>query len=425
MNKHHHSTMAIPEEHILPPSPDAGSLPTTESVSESLTSGDTPATTSGRAAQIAVCGIGVRLPGGIRTCDDYWDLLFHGRDARGPVPSSRYNAQGFNSSLGGKDGMDIQHGYFLDGDLGALDTSFFRLTKSELEKTDPQQRMLLEVTRECLEDAAEVDYSGRAVGCYVGTFGDDGLLMASKGAGGHGGGYSVTGAGDLMLANRVSYEYNFRGPSMAIKTGCSASLVALHEACRALQHGDATSAVVAGTSVIMTPMLTATMASLGLLSPEASCKSFDAAADGFARAEAVTAVYIKPLEDAIRDGNPIRAVIRATGTNSDGTGQGLVTPNGPAQEALIRKAYDMARLDPKDTAYVEVSRYAAPIRAIVIWCSNLGDADAVHSATGRELQRAIPSRPPLSAVFSGTQAYILAPSSRISDTQKAPRASAA
>jgi acyl transferase domain-containing protein len=147
---------------------------------------------------------------------------------------------------------------------------------------------------------------------------------------------------------------------MAIKTGCSASLAALHEAVRAIQNGDATAAVVAGTSLIMTPALTSAMTALELLSPEGSCKTFDAAADGFARAEAISAVYIKDLDAAIRDGNVIRAVIRGTATNSDGRGQSLVTPNGIAQEALIRKAYADSGLDPSDTAFVEVWYTARP-----------------------------------------------------------------
>lgn len=147
-------------------------------------------------------------------CPDYWNLLHHGRDARGPIPHSRYNLSGFDSSLGGKDGIRIQHGYFLSEDLAALDTSMFSLTRSELEKTDPQQRMLLQVTRECLDDAAETEaaYRGGLIGCYVGTFGDDWLLMGAKDTALQSGAYSVTGAGDLMLANRVSYEYDFRGP---------------------------------------------------------------------------------------------------------------------------------------------------------------------------------------------------------------------
>jgi acyl transferase domain-containing protein len=143
---------------------------------------------------------------------------------------------------------------------------------------------------------------------------------------------------------------------MTVKTGCSASLIALHEACRSIANGDATSAIVGGTSLIMTPTTTAAFFAEGILSPEGSCKSFDASADGFARAEAITAVYIKPLLAAIRDGNAIRAVIRATGSNCDGKGgQGMMAPNGSAQEALMRKVYRDSGLDPAETAYVEAS----------------------------------------------------------------------
>lgn len=144
---------------------------------------------------------------------------------------------------------------------------------------------------------------------------------------------------------------------MVVKTGCSASLIALHEACRALQHGDCTGAIVAGANMIMGPTTTAAMTEEGILSPEGSCKTFDAAADGFARAEAINVVYVKLLDDAIRDGNPIRAIIRNTGTNSDGKSQGLMTPNGAAHESLMRKVYADAGLPPHETAFVEVSPY--------------------------------------------------------------------
>lgn len=142
---------------------------------------------------------------------------------------------------------------------------------------------------------------------------------------------------------------------MVIKTGCSASLVGLHNACRALQSGDCTSAIVAGTSLILGPYLTAAMTQHGLLSPEGSCKTFDAFADGFARGEAINAVYIKRLDDAIRDKNPVRAVIRGTLTNSDGKSQSLMAPNGDSHEALMRKVYQDAGLDPRDTGFVEVN----------------------------------------------------------------------
>nr|RBQ99445.1 hypothetical protein FVER53263_20062 [Fusarium verticillioides] len=315
---------------------------------------DTP-----EAPQIAICGIALRLPGGISNCQDYWDLLYHGLDARRPIPSSRFNINGFNDSLGGKDSIKTRHGYFIEDDLSRLDTSFFSLTKNELERVDPQQRLLLEVTHECLEDAGEITYRGKQVGCYVGTFGDDWLIMNAKEPL-QGGLYATTGGADLMMANRISYEYDFQGPSMVIKTGCSSSAVALHEACRAIQRGDASSAIVGGANMIMTPALTATMSSGEVLAPDASCKTFDAAADGYARAEAITAVYIKPLSDAIRDGNPIRAIVKGTAVNCDGKCVSLVTPNGAAHEALMRKAYCDNGLDPKDTAFVECHGTGTP-----------------------------------------------------------------
>ncbi len=141
---------------------------------------------------------------------------------------------------------------------------------------------------------------------------------------------------------------------MVIKTGCSASLVALHEACRALDSGDCTGAIVAGTSLIMGPVTTAAMTQEGILSSDGSCKTFDAAVDGFARAEAINVIYVKRLSDALRDGNPIRAIIRNTGTNSDGKSQGLTTPRSEAHEALIRKVYSDSGLIPSETGYVEV-----------------------------------------------------------------------
>ena len=145
--------------------------------------------------------------------------------------------------------------------------------------------------------------------------------------------------------------------SVVIKTGCSASLVGLHEACRALQAGDCDAAIVAGTSLIMGPTTTAAMANEGIISPEGSCKTFDAAADGFARAEAINAVYVKRLDDAVRSRNPIRAVIRNTGTNCDGQSAGLMAPNGVAHELLMRKVYVDVGLDPNETAFMEVSGY--------------------------------------------------------------------
>ncbi|KAL9561973.1 hypothetical protein ACKAV7_013896 [Fusarium commune] len=140
---------------------------------------------------------------------------------------------------------------------------------------------------------------------------------------------------------------------MVIRTGCSASAVALHEACLAIHQGNATSAIVVGASILATPIISASMFADEILAPEASCKTFDASTDGYARAEGITAVYIKPLADALRHGNSVRAVIRATSITCDGKGVSLVTPNGDVHEALMRATYSSVGLDPKDTAFIE------------------------------------------------------------------------
>ena len=160
---------------------------------------------------IVICGLAIRLPGGVRNAEDFWDLLVNGKDAQGPVRSDRYKLDSFNDALGKKGAIKIQKGYFLDDDLTSLDTSFFSMSKDELEKSDPQQRQLLEVTKECLESAGEIDYRGKLVGCYVGTFGEDWLEMSARETQ-HCGGYILTGHSDLIISNRVSYEYDFRGP---------------------------------------------------------------------------------------------------------------------------------------------------------------------------------------------------------------------
>lgn len=303
-------------------------------------------------APLAVCGLGIRLPGGIRDAAAFWDLLVDGRDARGPISSNRYNVEAYNDTLGNKGVTETPCGYFLDEDLARLDSSFFSMTPHELERMDPQQKQILEITRECLDNAGEIGYQGKIIGCYVGTHGEDWLHMSAKESQ-YSGRHIPSGYTELTIANRISYEFDLRGPSMVIKTGCSASLVGLHEACTALRMGHCSAAIVAGTNLIMSPATTAPMTQKGILSPEGSCKASDAAADGLAWGEAISAVYVKKLDDAIRDGNPVRAVIRNTGTNSDGKGSNIPEPNGLSHESLMHNVYRGAGLNVDETAFVE------------------------------------------------------------------------
>ena len=319
---------------------------------------------------VAIVGMAMRLPGGIHNADDFWDLLINKRNGQCRVPKDRYNIDAWYGP--GKSGhVGTQHGYFLeDLDLSHIDASFWSMTKQEAELMDPQQRLILEVVYEALENAGEKNWRGKNIGCYVGIFGEDWLDMDSKDVQNmHM--YRLTGYGDYITANRVSYEFDFKGPryakhnrigynvlmtsiSMTIRTACSSSLTGLHEACQALYNGDCTSAVIGGTNIIMTPRMTIAMTEQGVISPTGSCKSFDAGADGYARGEAVSALYIKKLSDAINDGDPIRAVIRSTCVNNDGKTVGLTSPSTEAHEALIRRGHELAGIkDLSKTAMIE------------------------------------------------------------------------
>ncbi|KAL3251548.1 hypothetical protein ABHI18_010586, partial [Aspergillus niger] len=292
---------------------------------------------------IAIVGMACRLPGGVNSPEELYKFLLEKKDGLCEVPSTRYTIDSFyNASTSGS--VKTRHGYFLQEDPMLFDAPFFSITDYEAECMDPQQRQLLEVLWECLESAGETDWKGKNIGCYVGVYGEDWLDLASKDPQATSR-YHVLGTGQFALANRLSYEFDFQGPSMTLQTGCSASMIGLHEACQSIYSGDSCAAIVAGTNLILAPTMTATMSDNGVLSPTGTCKTFDAKADGYGRAEAVNVLYIKPLQDAIRDKNPIRAVIRATTTNSDGKTPSITTPGSKSQEALVRRAYEKAGID--------------------------------------------------------------------------------
>lgn len=326
---------------------------------------------------IAICGMALRLPAGLKTPQQLWEFLLAGGDARCRVPSSRYNVAAFHDPTGKHGTVITEYGYFLDEEIGALDTSFFNMPRMEVERTDPQQRLMLEATRECFEDAGETTWRGKRIGCYMGSLGEDWCEMFARETQ-NWGPYRYTGFGDFALSNRVSYEMDLQGPrfvytcnvifldsdcsSMTTRTACSASLVALHEACVAISRGDCDSAIVGGANLIMTPGATMSMTEQNVLSKDGSCKTFSADANGYARGEAIATVYIKRLDDALRDGNPIRAVIRGTATNHNGKTPGMTVPSAKVQEALMRRAYKVAGItDFSKTGFVECHGTGTPV----------------------------------------------------------------
>ncbi|KAL6808135.1 hypothetical protein V8C40DRAFT_278958 [Trichoderma camerunense] len=302
---------------------------------------------------IAIVGMGLRLPGGVNSVDDFWDLLINKKDSASPIPPDRYKPEGFYSPHQKPGHIVMNQGYFLNHlDITHMDAAFFTMSKAEVERLDPQQRLLPEVVYEAFESAGETNWTGKDIGCYVGTFAEDWLDLHAKDLQDFGM-YRITGSGDFVLANCVSSEYDLHGPSMKIKVGCSSAMLALHLACEALNKGDCSSAIVGGTNLLLSPALTMAMCEQGALSPDGSCKTFDADANGYARADAINAIYIERLDDAIRDGNPIRAVIRSMLLNCDGKTPGLSNPSSKAHEELIRQAYKFSGLDPADTAMCE------------------------------------------------------------------------
>ncbi|RYP11136.1 hypothetical protein DL765_007885 [Monosporascus sp. GIB2] len=306
-----------------------------------------------RPSPIAIVGIGLRLPGGCHDAQSYWDLLVHQKDARRSIPPERFNADGFHKESAGVGSLSMKHGYFLDEPVDRFDAAFFSMSQAEVARVDPQQRLLLEVMHEALENAGEVDWRGSDIAVYAGSFGQDWLQMQARDPQ-DGNVYGITGMDDFVLANRVSYEFDLRGPSMTVKAGCSSSLIALHLACEALQRGDCSGALVGASNLLLSPEYFLALDNLGALSSAGSSNTFDAHANGYARADAVNAIYVKRLDDALRDGNPIRAVIRSTAVNSDGKTVGLTNPSTEAQASLIRRAYDKAGIsNPGETPVVE------------------------------------------------------------------------
>ncbi|KAK4213197.1 lovastatin nonaketide synthase [Rhypophila decipiens] len=307
----------------------------------------------------------MRLPGGCNTASQFWDLLMSKKEGMIPVPPSRWNLSGFHDSSGQLPGtIKSQEGNFLgDLDLGAFDGNFWSLPSAQVEQIDPQHRILLETVYEAVENAGDShNTKGKKVGVYVGVFAEDWIEMHSKDSE-QLEFFGYMGHFDLGASNLVSYEFDWRGPSMTFKTGCSASLVALDTACKALAVGDCEAAVVGGTNLILSPGLSTVLSAYGVNSPEGRSRPFDATANGYGRAEAVSALYIKRLDDAIRDGNPIRAVIRASMCNDDGKTQGITQPSSNAQEALIRAAYKSAGLSQKlgETGYFECHGTGTPV----------------------------------------------------------------
>ncbi|KAA8652104.1 putative Nonribosomal peptide synthetase [Aspergillus tanneri] len=301
-----------------------------------------------------IVGYACRVPGASRP-EELWKLIVEQRDVRRKMPKDRFNVDGWFHPHGPNKGTtNAPYGYFLDQDLGLFDAGFFRISGKEAEAMDPQQRILLEVVYEALEDAGIriQDIAGSNTSVYCGSFTNDYLKITDHDLASYPK-YAVTGTGQSILANRISYFFDLHGESMTLDTACSSSLIALHLANQSVTTGQSDMAIVVGSALHYHPGMFVTMQDFGMLSPEGRSRSYDAGGKGYARGEGVCAVILKRVARAEHDGDRVRAVIRGTASNHDGTKSGITLPRSEAQEELIRRTYRQAGINTRDTRYFE------------------------------------------------------------------------
>lgn len=304
-----------------------------------------------RSEPIAIVGMGCRFPGS-SSPDELWQLLHNGTDAICETPE-RWDIEDFFDPDPGKPGkLYVRQGGYLDS-VDQFDPLFFGIAPREAVSMDPQQRLLLEVGWEALETAGYVPklLMGSDTGVFVGVMNLDYFQLASVPA--IADAHTASGSAFSVTAGRLSYTLGFQGPSMAVDTACSSSLVAVHLACQSLRSQECSMALAAGVNLILSPIGTINECQARMLAPDGHCKTFDEKADGYARGEGCGVVVLKRLSDAIVDNDNILAVIRGSAVNQDGRSGGLTVPNGPAQQAVIRRALANGGVQPAEVSYVE------------------------------------------------------------------------
>ncbi|MET9182454.1 amino acid adenylation domain-containing protein [Kitasatospora aureofaciens] len=314
--------------------------------------------------RIAITGIGCRLPGHANDHRTYWRNLIEGRDCLTDTPADRYDTGTLGSRDRAKPGRLIGgRGGYIDG-FDTFDPDFFGISPREAAHMDPQQRKLLEVSWEALEDGGlrPGELAGRDVGVYMGAFTLDWKILqfadldfTTIAA------HTATGTMMTMVSNRISHCFDFRGPSVSIDTACSSSLVAVHLACQSLLRGETEVALAGGALLHMAPQYTIAETKGGFLSADGRSRAFDASADGYVRAEGVGVVVLKRLSDALRDGDPVHAVILGSGVNQDGRTNGITVPSADAQAALIERVCAEAGVLPGSLQYVEAHGTSTPV----------------------------------------------------------------
>ncbi|GFF87206.1 hypothetical protein IFM53868_05068 [Aspergillus udagawae] len=312
---------------------------------------------------LAVVGLSFKFPQNASSPQGFWDMLEAGRSASTVFPASRMNIDAhYHQDRSRLDAISVRGGHFMTEDLGAFDAPFFGISVSEAQAMDPQQRLALETVYRAFENSglSLADIAGSKTSVIAGSFCDDYHILQVKDpleTSQH----DASGNARNMISNRVSWFFDLRGPSITLDTACSSSLVALDMVCQTIWGGDAKMGVAVGSNIIIVPEMTMGLDNLGLLSPDSRSYSFDDRANGYARGEGVGAVVVRPLQDAIDNGDTVRAVIRSSSSNQDGKTPGILQPSKDAQVRLIRDTYAKAGLDMAMTRYFEAHGTGTPV----------------------------------------------------------------
>ena len=309
------------------------------------------------ADDIAIVGLATRFPKAGDTPESTWQALIGNVDGISDLPDERWGEFKADPRLAEAiENGNVQGGY-LD-DVTGFDADFFQMSPREVENVDPQQRLALELTWEALEHAhiPASDLRGGQVGVFMGTSTNDYQLLATLGlneGASETAAYALTGTATSIIANRVSYFFDFHGPSLAIDTACSSSLVAVHEGVRSLRSGDSDVVIAGGVNMLITPAATLGFDQIGAMAPNGRIKAFSSDADGMIRSEGGGVFVLKRLADARADGDRVLAVVAGSAVNSDGRSNGIFAPNPEAQVQVLRSAYKDAAIDPRTVDYVE------------------------------------------------------------------------
>ena len=308
-----------------------------------------------RHAPVAIIGIGCRIPGGADTPERFWELLSRGVDAISEVPPNRWDIDAYydpDPDAPGK--MSTRWGGFISN-VDRFDPHFFGISPREAQRMDPQQRVLLEVAWEALEHAGvSADrLAGSRTGIFVGMSAVDYAQILRDAGLRSFDAYTASGGAHSIASGRLSYLLGAHGPSVSIDTACSSSSVAIHQAVMSLRQGESDLGLAGGVNLILRPDVTVALSKAHMMAPDGRCKTFDARADGFVRAEGCGVLVLKRLADAQADGDRVIAVIRGSAANQDGRSNGLTAPNGPAQVAVLRAALADAGLTAPEVQVVE------------------------------------------------------------------------